>query len=130
MSGCGAEHGLISVDQALEQILKNVEPLATEMVGVSHSLHRFLADNIYSPIHLPLFTQSAVDGYAICAEGLIEANTEFELMGEIRAGYTNDIILKHGQAIRIFTGAKIPEGTTTVARQEIVQVNNKNKICV
>lgn len=128
MSSCGAEQDLISVDQAIELIVNHVEPLETEVIKLSESLNRFLADDIYSSINLPLFTQSAVDGYAISSKVLIEANTQFELIGEIRAGYTDDIVLNHGQAMRIFTGAKIPEGTTTVARQEIIRVVNNNRI--
>ena len=67
-SRCGAEHGLISVDQALDHILQHVQPLDTEKLELQNALNRYLAENIYSSINLPLFSQSAVDGYAICAK--------------------------------------------------------------
>ncbi len=127
-SGCGAEHGLITVDQALDLILEQTKVLATERVKLNQALNRYLADDVYSAINLPLFSQSAVDGYAICAQSVIEPNTEFELIGEIQAGHFSELHLKAGQAVRIFTGAKIPFGTTTVARQEIVKVIDTSKI--
>lgn len=128
MSGCGAETGLISVDQALDLILENIQALASETLGLNQALNRYLAEDLYSSINLPLFSQSAVDGYALCSETEIEPKTEFELVGEIQAGQVSDISLKPGQAVRIFTGAKIPAGTTTVARQEIVKTHTACKI--
>ena len=122
--GCGAEKGLITVDQALKLMLDHTQSLSTESLALNQALNRYLAQDIYSEIELPLFSQSAVDGYAIFTGLQTEpVGTQFELIGEIRAGQTADIQLKQGQAVRIFTGAKIPENTTTVARQEIVQVN-------
>lgn len=128
MSGCGAEHGLITVDQALDLILEKTQTLATEKLKLNQALNLYLAEDVYSNINLPLFSQSAVDGYAICSQSAIESHTEFELIGEIQAGHFSELHLKAGQAVRIFTGAKIPFGTTTVARQEIVKVIDTSKI--
>ncbi|AMW78790.1 molybdopterin molybdenumtransferase MoeA [Acinetobacter sp. TGL-Y2] len=126
--GCGAEQGLITVDQALDLMFTRIQPLSTEIIELKQALNRYLATDLYSPINLPLFAQSAVDGYAICATSMIESDTEFELMGEIQAGHSSALHLKVGQAVRIFTGAETPIGTTTIARQEIVQVFDLSKI--
>ena len=128
MSGCGAEHGLITVDQALELILQHTQVLATERLKLNQVLNRYLAEDIYSGINLPLFSQSAVDCYALCIQSAIEPESEFQLIGEIRAGQQDELQLQDGQAVRIFTGAKIPLGTTTVARQEIVQAIDLSRI--
>ncbi|NHB66229.1 molybdopterin molybdotransferase MoeA [Acinetobacter sp. GFQ9D192M] len=128
MSGCGAEHGLITVDQALELILQHTQVLVTERLKLNQALNRYLAEDIYSGINLPLFSQSAVDGYALCTQSVIEPEREFQLIGEIRAGQQDELQLQDGQAVRIFTGAKIPLGTTTVARQEIVQAIDLSRI--
>ncbi|WP_159124322.1 molybdopterin molybdotransferase MoeA [Acinetobacter variabilis] len=128
MSGCGAEHGLITVDQALELILQHTQVLVTERLKLNQALNRYLAEDIYSGINLPLFSQSAVDGYALCTQAVIEPEREFQLIGEIRAGQQNELQLQDGQAVRIFTGAKIPLGTSTVARQEIVQASDSSRI--
>lgn len=124
---CGAEPGLIPVDQALALIQKHSQRLQIESISLRAALNRCLAQDIYSAIHLPLFTQSAVDGYAICneADQPIAENTYFDVIGECRAGEVSSISLLPGQAIRIFTGAAIPKNTTTVARQEIVHLNHK-----
>lgn len=128
MSGCGAEHGLITVDQALELILQHTQVLATERLKLNQALNRYLAEDIYSGINLPLFSQSAVDGYALCTQSVIEPEREFHLIGEIRAGQQGELQLQDSQTVRIFTGAKIPLGTTTVARQEIVQAIDLSRI--
>lgn len=128
MSGCGAEQGLISIDQALSFIQQHSQVLGTEDLALHAALNRYLAVDVDSSINLPMFSQSAVDGYAIHADAVIEADSTFELIGEIRAGQCADVVLAHGQALRIFTGAKIPLGTTTVARQEIVHLISTSKI--
>lgn len=130
MSGCGAESGLITVDQALDLILDKTQVLAVEQLVLNQALNRYLAEDIYSEINLPLFSQSAVDGYAICAHAEFEPNTIFELIGEVQAGHHSALQLKLGQAVRIFTGAKIPIGTTTVARQEIVKFQSSSTISI
>lgn len=121
MSACGAEPGLISIDQALSLIQQRAQARCVEIIDLNSALHRYLAENVYSKINLPMFSQSAVDGYAIHADDVIQADATFALIGEIRAGQSAEFELKYGQAVRIFTGAQIPNGTTTVARQEIVK---------
>ncbi|GAA5556081.1 molybdopterin molybdenumtransferase [Acinetobacter schindleri] len=128
MSGCGAEPGLITVDQALDLILERTQALTIEQLELNQALNRYLAEDVYSSINLPLFSQSAVDGYAICSPSPVEAISRLELIGEIRAGQQAEFELEAGQAVRIFTGAKIPLGTTTVARQEIVHVLDTSQI--
>jgi len=129
MSGCGAEHGLISIDQALALIAQTVKPLAHELVPVEQVLQRVLAEEVHAPVDLPIFSQSAVDGYALAAvQHPIDAGQTFQVIGEIRAGQVSDVILEAGQAVRIFTGGKTPEGTTTVARQEIVRLHMEQQI--
>ena len=130
MSGCGAESGLITVDQALDLILDKTQALAVGQLALNQALNHYLAEDIYSEINLPLFSQSAVDGYAICAQAELEPNAIFELIGEVQAGHHSALQLKLGQAVRIFTGAKIPVGTTTVARQEIVKVQSSSTISI
>lgn len=120
-SACGAEPGLISVDQALQMLLEQTHILVAESLPLARALNRYLAEAIDSAIPLPLFSQSAVDGYALCSPENVSAHSTFELIGEIRAGQSTEIELRPGQAVRIFTGARIPAGTTTVARQEIVK---------
>lgn len=128
MSGCGAERGLISVDEAIELISNRPKKLGAIQQPLQNSLSRYLSKEIYSEINLPSFSQSAVDGYALCCHAEDLNNQKFQVTGEIRAGSESHDILSEGQAIRIFTGGKIPEGTTHVARQEIVSVVSPQEI--
>ncbi|EOQ73121.1 molybdopterin molybdotransferase MoeA [Acinetobacter lactucae] len=128
MTGCGVEHGLISVDEAIELISNRSKKLGSIQQPLQNSLSRYLAKEIFSEINLPSFSQSAVDGYALCCHAEDLNNQKFQVTGEIRAGSESHDILSEGQAIRIFTGGKIPEGTTHVARQEIVEVISAQEI--
>ncbi|CAI3128060.1 Molybdopterin molybdenumtransferase [Acinetobacter oleivorans] len=128
MSGCGTERGLISVDEAIELISNRPKKLGSIQKALQNSLSRYLAKEIYSEINLPSFSQSAVDGYALCSHAEDLNNQKFQVTGEIRAGSESHDILSEGQSIRIFTGGKIPEGTTHVARQEIVEVVSAQEI--
>ena len=123
-SCCGAEHGLISVDEALHLISQHAAPLNRLSIPLVDALGHYLAEDIYSSIDLPLFSQSAVDGYAICYEQPLDISSQFKLIGEIKAGQMSAQVLQAGEAIRIFTGAPIPNNTISVARQEIVTVDN------
>jgi len=90
-SACGAEPGLISVDQALQMILEQTHILVTESLPLAQALNRYLAEAIDSAIPLPLFSQSAVDGYALCSPENLRTHSTFELIGEIRAGQSTEI---------------------------------------
>ena len=128
MLGCGAEKGLISIDDALALIQSTPSALTAEQLPLTECLNRYLAQDVYSGVDLPTFSQSAVDGYAICSSSENLQDSVFEVIGEIKAGSELDHQLLQGQAIRIFTGGKIPIGTTHVARQEIVKIESNNKI--
>lgn len=128
MSGCGAEKGLISIDEALALVQTQPKALKVETLPLADGLNRYLANAINSNVDLPSFSQSAVDGYALNSSAENLQDTVYEVIGEIQAGSESYHQLKDGQAIRIFTGGKTPEGTTHVARQEIVAVEANQTI--
>ncbi|WP_332605028.1 molybdopterin molybdotransferase MoeA [Acinetobacter sp. ESBL14] len=128
MSGCGAEKGLISIDEALALVQTQPKALKVETLPLADGLNRYLAKAINSNVDLPSFSQSAVDGYALNSSVENLQGTLYDVIGEIKAGSESEHKLKDGQAIRIFTGGKTPEGTTHVARQEIVVVEANQTI--
>ncbi|ERS00342.1 hypothetical protein Q674_14965 [Acinetobacter sp. COS3] len=128
MSGCGAEKGLISIDEALTLMRSTPQTLRTETLPLGECLNRYLAQDVFSPVDLPSFSQSAVDGYALHTTAEQLQDSVFHVIGEIKAGSDAEHQLLDGQAIRIFTGGKVPEGTTHVARQEIVAIESDQKI--
>ena len=111
---------MISINEALNKVTETSFQLEKITINLADALGFVLNEDIKSPIQMPPFSQSAMDGYAIC--GLANSYT---LIGEVQAGDTNTgRPLQNGEAVRIFTGAMIPEGTTAIAKQEIVNRND------
>ncbi len=110
---------MVPVEKALQLVDNLIKPTQkTDTLSVSNSLGFVLAKDILSPINMPPFRQSAMDGYAL---GSIEEKT-FSLIGEVQAGDDEDPELKKGEAIRIFTGAPVPSEAKAVIMQEKVEV--------
>ncbi len=111
---------MISVQDALNTILNNVPKLHATPMPLSESLGHTLAVDVLSPIHMPPFDNSAMDGYAIHEWN----QSEYSVIGEIQAGVdASKVFLKPGEAVRIFTGAMVPSSATTVVKQEITERN-------
>jgi molybdopterin molybdotransferase len=105
---------LISIDEAQGRVLDAVRPLATENVPLAEALGRVLAEDLESPIDVPPFDSSAMDGYAVVAG----PGAELEVAGESRAGRPAEAAVEPGKAIRISTGGAVPEGATAVVPLE------------
>jgi molybdopterin molybdotransferase len=105
---------LISIDQARERVLEAVRPLAAEEVRLAEALGRVLAEDVESPIDVPPFDGSAMDGYAVIAG----PGAELEVVGESRAGHPAAARVAPGTAIRISTGAPMPAEATAVVPLE------------
>ncbi len=110
---------MISIAEA-EHIVKNSSiVLKSESLGLLNSIGQYLSNDVFSPMQMPPFSQSAMDGYAVCG-----TSSTYNVVGEIQAGDSNEYTLKIGEAYRIFTGALIPVNTTSIAKQEIVERTN------
>jgi molybdopterin molybdotransferase len=105
---------LIPVAEARSRVLGAVGRLPAETVPVADALGRVLAEDVESPISVPPFDSSAMDGYALIAG----AAAELELIGEARAGHPAEAAVRPGTAIAISTGAALPEGATAVVPVE------------
>ena len=108
---------LVPVDQAVERLLAGVERLDSETVPLAESFGRVLASDLRATRDQPPFPASAMDGYAVRSD---EAKTgaELKVVGMSRAGERFRGSLGHGEAVRIFTGAPVPEGANAVLIQE------------
>ena len=113
---------MISVEEALAEILSHVQPLEPEPVPVLEAMGRVLAEEIVSDINIPPFDNSAMDGYAVRAVDVAMASPEMpvplKVVGSVAAGYVTDASVAPGTAIRIMTGAPLPEGATAVVPYE------------
>ena len=108
---------MVSIEEALKLVLAQEGTLIPDQLPLAQSLGCYLSENIVSPFDLPSFDNSAMDGYAVCG-----VHSQFEIVGEVAAGNTEEFQLSDGKAMRIFTGGKVPEGTTAVIMQENTKV--------
>lgn len=115
---------MISLEEALSCYASTVRPLGIESIPVLHAVGRVLASDVLSLASLPRFDQSAMDGFAVRVDDLIQASREMPV--RLRVGGTSSpgiqlVSLAPGcAAIRILTGARLPEGADAVIPQEVV----------
>src|SRR6185312_4997156 len=106
---------LITIERARDLVLAHTHPLGHERVRIQDALNRVLAEDVRAVGDVPPFACSAMDGFAI-KDG--PPGRTLQVIGESRAGTPSDQTLHDGEAIRISTGAAVPEGATAVIRQE------------
>jgi molybdopterin molybdotransferase len=110
---------MITVAQALDHLFALVRPLEIETVPLIKAAGRTLAQDVKATRDQPPFAASSMDGYAIRRDEA-QAAAMFKVVGESAAGHGWDGTIKPGQAVRIFTGAPIPNGASFVVIQEDV----------
>ncbi len=117
---------LMPLEEALRIVLESVKPLDAEKVFIYDALGRFLAEDVPSDTDKPLFDNSAMDGFAVRFEDIKGASEEspvpLRLVGEQSAGGEIAPKVEKGTAVKIFTGAPIPEGADTVVPVEFTEV--------
>ena len=114
------EKPLITASEALKILEKRLGPIVdSELVSLSNSVGRILAENIVAPNPIPRFDNAAVDGYAFRHKDLNpKRSTRFKIIGKVTAGHPTKNLTNAGEAWRIFTGAPIPFELDTVIMQE------------
>jgi len=110
---------MISVDEALTQLFALVRPLEAETVPLPEAAGRVLAQDAVARRDQPPFAGSAMDGYAVQRADAREGAV-LTLRGEAAAGHRFNGAIARGEAVRIFTGAPVPEGADFVVIQEDV----------
>src|ERR1700688_4530053 len=121
---------MMSVDEAVGLIAARVTRVEeVETVALNAADGRVLARDIAAPLPLPPFTNSAVDGYAVRGHDLPKgAEAAFAVAGRIQAGASASEAIQPGHAVRIFTGAPMPEGADTVFMQEDVRLDGEGRV--
>lgn len=113
---------MISVEEALERILNEIRPLGLERIPVTEALGRVLGEDLYSTRLIPPEDNSAMDGYALRSEDTAGAREDsprpLKVIGDLPAGSTFEGRVEEGEAVRIMTGAPIPEGADAVIMKE------------
>ncbi|NOI57478.1 bifunctional molybdopterin-guanine dinucleotide biosynthesis adaptor protein MobB/molybdopterin molybdotransferase MoeA [Vibrio coralliilyticus] len=121
-SGCcdTLSPAFLSVSEGQDKILSSVQSLTdVETCLIERSYGRVLARDVNSPINVPQYTNSAMDGYAIRGDDL--EREQYTVVAEILAGYAYHAPLHKGEAVKIMTGAPTPEGGDTVVMREQAQ---------
>src|SRR5256712_5388763 len=116
---------MMSVDEAVGIIAARVTPVGeVETVSLAEADGRILASAISAPLPLPPFTNSAVDGYAVRSGDLPQHEEKaFPVTARVQAGAAALQPIAPGHAVRIFTGAPMPQGADTVFMQEDVRID-------
>jgi len=117
----GPANGLLPLEQGQQQILATVQPLThSELLDVRRAQGRILAQDVISPINVPAYNNSAMDGYAV-ASADINANgdTRLQVVGSILAGHPFTGQLQPGQCVKIMTGAQVPDQLDTIIIKEV-----------
>ncbi len=114
---------LLSVEEARDAVFKAIAgPTPSEVAWLSEARGRVAAEPVTSPIALPPWDNSAMDGYAIRSADVAAADedapTRLEVIGEVRAGQAPDVTVRRGSAVRIATGAPVPPGADAVVPVE------------
>ena len=114
---------MVSVEEAIRLVKTNLPNSTYELIYLSSALNKVLSKDLISKINMPPFHQSSMDGYAVNLSADIKS---YKLVGEIAAGGSaSEFDLKQGEAVRIFTGAKVPKGANAVIQQELVYSKEK-----
>jgi molybdopterin molybdotransferase len=108
---------MISEDEARRRVLQNVHSLGERIVPLSEAVDCFSARDVVARLPLPMFDNSAMDGYAVVASSSTKG-ARLHVIGEQPAGIDRELGISPGEAVRIFTGAPIPAGADAVIMQE------------
>ena len=112
---------MISVEEALARVIDLATLLSPEIVNLAQAAGRVMCAPAVAQRDQPPFPASAMDGYAVSGDAPIGAR--FTVIGEAAAGHAFEGAIASGQAVRIFTGAPVPEGASRVVIQEDVLVD-------
>ena len=123
---------MISVEEALNKILDFIEVLESEEKPLLECLGQVLAEDVYAPFDVPPQDNSVMDGYAVQAKSIVGASHErpkaLRVVGEIAAGCVTELKVEPGTAVRIMTGAFVPEGADVVVPFEYTdEVDRKQR---
>ena len=117
---------MLSVTEARDRILSHFQTTATESTPLIACASRVLAVDIASTHDLPLFDNSAMDGFAIRSKDTSAKRVTLRVVADIPAGATSIVTLKAGEAARIMTGAQLPAGADAVIPVEDTDFHNRN----
>lgn len=125
---------MIPVQETTEMIVARFAPLPAERIDIFSALGRVLAEDVIAPFDIPPHDNSAMDGYAVRSADLRGAAPDtpitLRVIEALPAGYVSTRVLRAGEAIRIMTGAPIPDGADTIIRVEDTQRKEGEQVAI
>ena len=119
----------IGFDEALELTLTNVSVGEAENLPLAQLTHKILAEDVVAEVDSPSSTSSRKDGYAVASSDLVNVSEEnpigLKVVGKLAAGDRMNLQMAKGQAVRVTTGAPIPEGADAVLSEEFCEATSK-----
>ena len=112
---------MISISKAIDIVKRETPSLGIDTVRLDASVGRILAQDIKADSDMPPFDRSQMDGYAVRAKDTADAPVELKIVGESAAGRGWKGRLKTGEAVRIMTGARVPQGADAIQRIEVTR---------
>lgn len=112
---------MLSVQEAKKLIRQNISPLPAKITSLGESCGYILAEDVYAQVDVPFYPQSSMDGFAFKFDSL-GTFPSLKVIGKVQAGSEAKVMLKEGEAVRIFTGAPVPSSADTVVMQEKTRV--------
>ena len=116
---------VIQQEEALAMVLAAMRPLRSRSVPLIDAVGRFAAEDRFATVALPPFDNSAMDGYAVLSSSC-SVGASLALIGEQPAGVDRCLVVRAGEAVRIFTGAPMPRGADAVVMQEDTTASGSN----
>ena len=118
---------MLEVEEAQQRIISAIQPLSSKTIPLREASGRVLAESVASPISLPPFDNSAMDGYAVRAADVASASAEspvqLRCIAEVAAGSTCEKTVLPKTCVRLFTGSPLPSGADAVVMQEDTRAN-------
>src|SRR4051794_35984704 len=125
-----SERRRISIEDARRAVIENSARLQDEEIALDDALGRVLAVDAVAPSDLPPFSSSGMDGFALLAQDTSSAPARLRVIGESRAGAPSPVSVEPGSAIRVSTGAQMPDGADAVVRQELTSQESADEVVV
>src|SRR5436190_17855011 len=123
---------MLELEEALGHILAIVPSPVSELIALDAAHRRILTERVLSPVDLPIFDNSAMDGYAVHAADITSAKAEapvrLRLIGKVVAGDSFNGTIANGCCVRVFTGSPLPTGADAVVMQEDTRLEKEGEI--
>ncbi|MCL5066860.1 MAG: hypothetical protein M1368_00715, partial [Thaumarchaeota archaeon] len=118
----------VAYKDALKILLDQILPVRSETIPLRGATSRILSEDVVSQADIPHLPKSTRDGYAVNIPNDLLAETSFKVVGEVRIGVIPTIRVNEGEAVKIATGAFLPQGANTVVMKEYSKVEDRKAI--